>query len=940
MPGARDLMLFEAKTKTPLGRSLYYISTMKLLLLVLFSLSCHQLMKASPEGVEIIPTSGRNIYRLALAELDGQSAVKEIVGSTYDNRVCALTLEGKHLWDVSIGGFVFDLAVGDLDGDGFDEIVAACADGLVYVCDSGGRKLWTADLQAPVYQVTIAKLDGKTPVVLAGGVSRQVVVFAADGAKMHSVTMDGVVRLMRAGDYDGDGSDEVAVLLIGGFSLQDMDFYKGPNLTKLKATVARGSLPHDPLLSLKQSNGIVADLDGDRADELIWKSGAYTLKGGLRPVFSFPKKYKERSYDYHYNMRLIATGDLTDRPGAESVVVEGPQVRLYDSAGKERGRAVAPFGFTDVVYVPGHPRGSVLFGSSPNGDDTLYHLTFEHGWEKKLEHLERRGAMAGIGANLKRIGDTALAWRGKEMHGADGPFDVIVASYWWNGGSPKRFDQWIAEVRDYEKCFPYSRLRFAFDFWPSEKSPLLRPDGKPWGREPRLAYDQTRTQIVASAKYFETAQCPFWINIGHSTTPYIELETIAAMLEAAPTMLQGFMSTEAEWSDTLPYYYEHYLKPVLELCLQHKKRLIITKKNVGWAHAPADEKLRALIFDGRYRSVLMPSVEDSNSRSPDVNLAARVGLWLDGQVDEWAVRCAADWFSFNRDWEWEYPMTGHPQLRYYVSQALLGARVFMTLNGEREPGAGRWTRVGSEGTATFLHLLGRGVLTPPRREQLRSISPVALVLDNPSERFKKHGANGHQEATWNMDATDLAPWAFDRLDCYWGMAPLPPTDIASYLWGRTRRDPSHLVTTAPHGFVALIPGTTSGTDSTWKTIWTTDGDRLSRDGKSFTLTNARIALTADLAEGAKTFPFAVNGHVFHHIIETSPNHYVIAFVDSGWLDPTDRNVKLTAQLPGNWQVIDRLTGVIMGYVGNGLSIAVPAGAFRLVELSLVNKEAE
>lgn len=618
-------------------------------------LVAYGLMAASTwAGVEIIPTHGRNLYRLAVAELDGNPAAREIVGSTYDNRVCAFADDGTQRWDAAIGGFVFDLAAGDLDGDGRDEIIAASADGSVYVFSPDGKLRWKQDLAAPVWQVAVAKLDGKTPVVLAGGISRQIVVFSADGTKRHHLPVNGAVRILRASDFDGDGADEVAALLVGGFARQDMFFFKGSTLTQLKETIARKSPSGDPLLSLKNANGTVADLDGDGAAEIIWKRGAYALKGGLRPVFDLPSKIKERSYDYHYTMRLVASGDLTDRPGAETVVVEGPQVRLYDAKGRELGQAIAPFGFTDVIYVPGSPRGSVLLGSSPNGDDNLYRLTFSPGWEKSLERLERRGVMAAIGTSLKQLGDTAAAWRGDVMPGADGPFDVIVSSYWWNGGDSKKLGPWIAEVRDYEKRFPYPRLRFAVDFWPSEKSALLRPDGKPWGRERRLTYDQTRVQIAAAAKHFETERCPFWINIGHSTTPYVEVATVAAMLKAAPTMLQGFVSTEAEQSDTLPYYFEHFLKPVLELCVQHRKRLIITSKNVAWAHAPADPRLRASILDPRYRSALLPSVEDSNSRSPDVNLAARVGLWLDGQVDDWAVRSAADWFSFNRDWEWEY----------------------------------------------------------------------------------------------------------------------------------------------------------------------------------------------------------------------------------------------------------------------------------------------
>jgi|CXWL01.1.fsa_nt_gi hypothetical protein len=902
-------------------------------------------------GVEIFPTHGRNLYRLAVAELDGQATAKEIAGSTYDNRVCAFTADGAHLWDAPVGGFVFDLAAGDLDGDGRDEIVAAGADGIVTVLDAAGQKRWTADLQAPVYQVAIARLDGKTPVVLAGGVSRQLTAFAADGRRLTGVAVDGSVRLMRAGDFNGDGADEVAVLPIRG-QAQDVCFFKGPKLAKLKDAISSGVVPWDPVkrrtldtgenfrkgkqtwsgLSLKSANGTVADLNGDGAAELIYSPGVHSLKGGRRQLFALPEKFRAASYDYSYNMRLLAAGDLTDRPGAESVVIEGPQVRLYGASGEDLGKAVAPMGFTDVIYLPGTPRGSVILGSSPNGDDNLYRLTFERGWEKALEKIERRGFMARVGANLKQLDAAAASWRGEPMHGADGPFDVVVNHHMWSGWDTKRIDNAIAEVRAYEKLFPYPRLRFATAFWPGENAPLLRPDGKPWGRDRRLAHDLTRAQIVTGAKLFEAARCPFWVQVGHGCDPHLEVATVAAMLEAAPTMLLGFISAEDEQLDDVPYYFEHHIKPILELCLKHKKRFIPRNKDVWWAHWPADAKMRELIFNGRYRSVLLPSVEDSNSRSPDLNLAARVGLWLDGQVDDWASRCSADWFCASRAWEWEYPMTGHPHLRYYVSQALLGARTFMLLNGERERLSGRWTRVGTEGTATFLHLLGKGALTPPRREQLRAISPIALVMQQPSERFEKHGANGHHEEQWGEDTTDDKPWAFDRLDTYWAMAPLPPTDVSTYLWGRTRRDPSHLPTTAPHGFVTVVPGGITQPDGPWKAVWTTDGDTLSKDGRNYPLLEARAAILADLEVAEPRLPFHVEGRVFHQVVEQSPDRYIIALVDSGWLDPAERTVRLSTRLPGRWTVTDRLTGQALGGLDAPLDLRVPAGTLRLLEV--------
>jgi hypothetical protein len=45
----------------------------------------------------------------------------------------------------------------------------------------------------------------------------------------------------------------------------------------------------------------------------------------------------------------------------------------------------------------------------------------------------------------------------------------------------------------------------------------------------------------------------------------------------------------------------------------------------------------------------------------------------------------------------------------------------------------------------------------------------------------QHGSNGRHEERWAEDGTDAKRWAFDRLDTYWVMAPLPPTDVATYL---------------------------------------------------------------------------------------------------------------------------------------------------------------
>jgi len=915
---------------------------------------------AGPATAEIVPisTDGRNVVRLTVAG-------DFVVGSTYDQRVCAWTLDGRLQWETSTTGFVFDLASGDLDGDGRAEIVGAAADGRVYAWNHRGQLLWSCDLSAPVYQVAIARLDGTHPWVLASGISRELVALTPYGKRIATATLNGAGRVMRAGDLDGDGADEVAVLPIRG-QAKDLVLLEGTNLVRVREALIPvrevSWKPHERFERarvhaaaefregwwngelLKRANGVVADLDGDGCAELVFSPGAYAFRDGVRPLFALPPPLRQKSYDAHYNMRLLAAGNLTEEPGSEIVLIEGPQVRLYSSTGRELGHATAPWGFTDVAYVSGSPVGSVFLASAPGGDDTLYRLTFRPGWEEAVSKLCVHGQRSVISSNIEAIARHAAVWDGTPMPGADGPYDVVVRHYLWSGADLAQVDQWISEVRSYEQEFPYLRIRFSTCIWPGEDAPLRRPDGRPWPRDHRLAHDLSRELIVQAARKFEAAGCYFWVQVGHGCSPHLEVATAAAMLEAAPRTLLGFVTAEDEQLDEIPVYYEHHIRPILELCLRHRRRFIFRHKDIWWAHWPADPKLQSSVFGGRFRSVILPSVEDSNSRSAELNLAARIGLWLDGRVDDWASRCCADWYCVSRAWEWEYVMSGHGPLRYYVAQALWGARGFMFLNGEKDRD-GQWTRTGREGAATFLHLLGKGIITPPRREQLRAISPVALVVVTNSARFVRHGSNGHHEEQWNDDGTDQQRWAFDRLDAYWAMAPLPATDVSTYLWGRTRRDAYHLPVTAPHGLVVTLPGVSR--PSQWRALWGTDGDRVwplheadvPPAASPPDLEEARRRLCADLERWTTALPFRVEGRVLHNVIECGPEAYVMLIMDPGWLDPADRIATLSSLVAGPWVVRDRLTGELVGTLepaGASLHVQVPAGTFRLLDVLRVH----
>lgn len=113
------------------------------------------------------------------------------------------------------------------------------------------------------------------------------------------------------------------------------------------------------------------------------------------------------------------------------------------------------------------------------------------------------------------------------------------------------------------------------------------------------------------------------------------------------------------------------------MCVRHGNKFCITKnKNVWWMSMPS----RADVFDELFRAdrwaVMQGRTEDSNSRTPEINLMARLGLRQAGLLDSVHASIIADLLSFNRFWQWEYPKHGHPWLRLLVAHTLMGADSF------------------------------------------------------------------------------------------------------------------------------------------------------------------------------------------------------------------------------------------------------------------------
>jgi hypothetical protein len=116
--------------------------------------------------------------------------------------------------------------------------------------------------------------------------------------------------------------------------------------------------------------------------------------------------------------------------------------------------------------------------------------------------------------------------------------------------------------------------------------------------------------------------------------------------------------------------------------------------------------------------------------------------------------------------------------------------------------------------------------------------------------------------------------------------------------------------------------------------WHTDGIRLWREGeRKMTGPEARRALRQSLESAAQNLPVqSVGDDVFYQLVRREEAGYRLFAVDPGCLDPADRRARFRLNLPGRWTACDVLSGRPVPLDDGELTVDVPAGAFRVVDL--------
>jgi outer membrane protein assembly factor BamB len=880
-------------------------------------------------------------WRLALGDIDGDGRNKLVYGA-YDGAVaCIDPSTGRQLWRAPLGGFPFGVAAGDIDGDRRAEVFAACADGKLYAFGPDGRRCWTFSTGLPLYNVSIGRFGpDNAPAVVCGGTDRKVRVLSGEGKLIAEHDVSLLVHRLAVGDLNGDGADEI--LVMNGRSRVELLARRGNRLElvwrKSLTVPERMKNWENPQGSFHLMALDLGDLDGDGRPEiaagddfhnrqLVKIMRADTSDFWLGTQVPFRTTTDHWSEQYAAAFVRIA-GPLPIFGGGRGVIaVAGGLVRLFDARGKLVGQAESRLGFSDLVVD-----GATLYlGSSPNGDDTVYRIDLSGDWQRAIETLERRGRAAQVGRNLAALREQVLAYRGAAPAGPVYDFRLQLPSGSRRDGP--RDQDW------FRREFPHANLRHVAQQSVIEANPVLDAAGQPWNPA-RFKVDAIRggltvEAIVARAHQCEASKTPTVFSIGHSCMPFISLDTAEKMLRAAPHYLVGFESSEDEEFRNVPKYLAEFIGPLADLCRgQGGRKVFLTNKGVWWMSMPAQPDVFSSLFTPARRGVIVAKTEDSNSRTPEINLMARVGLRQAGLIDEFAVSVHSDLFSFNRFHQWEYPKSGSPYLRLLVAQAALGGTQYraygplVAMRGEQPA----LTDYGRESAEIFLHLLGKGLLIPPRPEAMAGLSRVGLAVHAPPEKWLVDGHNGHSPQLWRDDP-ELNEAILPHNGCTWGNSPTPPHALQAVAFHKQRQF-GYFVPPTPYGVIAFVPAQAdlprvAGVEE-W---WHTDGISLWRDGgPRRTGPAAAEAFRVSLESAAAQLPFrTVGDDVFFQTVQVAPDCYQIYAIDPGWLDPAERRVRVRIQLPGIFAVRDLLSGDALPVTDHQFPLEVPAGSLRILE---------
>jgi len=868
-------------------------------------------------------------WRVVLADVNGDGT-DEAIYAGYDGRVICLNRKtGRTLWSADVGGFPYCLTTADLDGDHRPEILVTSASLALSVFSPRGKLLWTFSSGAPLHAVTAGRLLGGTAMqVVCGGNDMMLYLLDAHGRKLKELPVRvapniRAINHLAVGDVTGDRQNELC--LTNGFGIVRL---LNPRTGK--------TLWNSRDYSRRFIRDLVLwDVDHDGKQEILLASNRVELLDGTGTVRWRATAGVGRGRGYR--MPLFAPVDVDGDGRREMAVLYGPELSVFNGGGKRLyHQRCASYYLTSIA---GHQPASdeVVLGSVVGADRNLYAVRFGHTGPDQFASFEPRWGY------LHEINTTLAGIRRQVLQAPTNPRRTGRHYTLWVGSGSPPLNQVSGHgkyLKQFREAYPYPNLRFAAFVQ------YRQPGHQGQGRILPVS------QLMQVARALESQHVTHVLAVAHGLDPFMEVETVKQWLEAAPTSCRGIMMDENSYlvihqADGDPRLFrqidrfiDRFMLPVMELCLAKHKRFYLMEKQMWWVGVPAVPSYARRIFAEKYRSIIVPMVEESNSRCPEWNLAARVGLWRSGIVSSWGMNIIDDELRASTLYEYNLG-EADAILRQSVASAALGATefklgklmyLFLARGKQDRPvkqiGQLAYRRQGLLAFDTFVHMLGKGLLVVPTPDEISGVSPIAFRFQRPAEGFWQSARMTDPAAIAEASRGGL----FSGYD--WGYTRTDPNYASAFLMN-VPRHAHQFIPETPYGLPLILPAWASRTERRWtSTLLDTNGVGLRQNGRWISAKAARSEILRTFTRGAEQLPWTVTG-VFAMGRRSGPKTYRVVLVDPGYLTPSEHQAVLAVHPPSRLKSArDVLRRKDLSAVSGRLTLRVPAGAFRLIDLVL------
>jgi len=888
----------------------------------------------SVSAITAFNTGGHTIYHLEVGTVD-QSGKRVVVGAAYDGSIVCHYDTGQPIWKQDTNGqFPFDLEVSDIDGDGFDESLVASGDGVLRVIDSKGVLIWAFPTPAPLYQVATIRLASGQTYILTGGVDRQLYFLSARGELLGTFETAGAVRLLNTGDILGSGKEYIAVAsatttLAGRYNLQLVDPVIMDSLWTVPMRRYRQPRDGGRYFSLE-----IFDIDNDGKQEMVFGHSPYqpesltvydefgkmnTLPYEAKPSVTFQNLLKHEGKIEHipYIMSLISHIYGTGLDEEFIFSLYGNHLLIFQLDGTIQVDLRIPYAFAGSTFDP--VTKTFYLGSAVSGGDGIYgiHLN-QPGWRKDLENLKPVGDLARMENNLERLNAQIEAFEPPDYQQVNNPVLVLLDDRFTDDVDS------LVDIQPYKNVTFFSQRKFNEDY---DRSSLK--EGWAIWRHGKFSYDITSSEIINIAREMEEKNLPFGLWAGHNSDPFfLQLKTMEGILRSAPKTFQAFSFKEmTSLSAATQYAREKHLLPLAELCAQYgNKKIILNQKYLDW-NGSFYLTWKDLLQDQRYSNIFVPCMEETNSRTQQLSLSGRVGLWLTGYFDQWAERAVMDNLSYNRLWEWGQTMLMSHQIRSMSLRRTLGANIF-EVNFHRQ----FWEAPIGQ-LHTLYKMLDKGILAfPQNKTDLLSVSSLCLGIRNPSEEFLRNSRSAHDDIV--KFSPDSQTFVFDHLEELWGGGPIPNHDFTSYAFN-SRRRMTEFLPNMPYGLIATVPDDITISD------FPQFDKKVSTDGKYFydekgvrhTAESYKPIMQNLLEEAGNKLSVRVKGDVAWSAVRLDATHIRVTLIDPGYVNPGDRDAMIGLNNQKVVKAVDILQKIELPVTEEGIPVHVPIGILRIVDIT-------